>query len=123
MITIRKLASIIRIALSFESPGEKRITPSALARHPAITTRPRTKSAFAKTEPMIAVWAITSSPAESANSTTKNSGRFPSVEWSTPVTADPNRSPTCSVENDTIQARPASATVDRTKVRSEVACA
>ena len=41
--------------------------------------------------------------------TTKNSGRLPSVDCISPVAAVPNRSPTCSVENETIHATPASA--------------
>jgi hypothetical protein len=49
----------------------------------------------------------------------KNSGRLPSVDCSTPVTAGPNDSPTRSVEKDTIQARPASATVASPNVKSE----
>ncbi len=53
----------------------------------------------------------------------KNSGRFPSVDCSTPVIAGPKRSPTCSVANETIQASPASATVAIAKVRSGVASA
>jgi hypothetical protein len=40
-------------------------------------------------------------------------GQVPSVDWSSPVTAGPNRSPIASVENGTIQARPASATAPR----------
>ena len=81
---------------------------------------PSTNSAFAKIEPMIEVWATTISPAESAKTTMKNSGRFPSVDCSTPVAAGPKRSPTCSVENETIQARPARAIVEMTNVTSEV---
>ena len=121
--TIRKLASSNSVALSFGRRARKRITPSALWWQPAMITRPSTSSALAKIEPMIDVRATTISPAESANTTTKNSGRFPSVDCRTPVTAGPKRSPTCSVANDTIQASPASASVEIPKVRRGVASA
>ena len=87
--TIRKLVSSIRTALSFGRRVWKRITPSVLAWQPATITIPSTSSALAKIEPRIEVFATTSSPAESANRTMKNSGRFPSVDCSTPVTAGP----------------------------------
>ena len=45
------------------------------------------------------------SPAASAKSTMKSSGRLPSVDWSTPVTAGPNSSAD-SRESPTSQARP-----------------
>jgi hypothetical protein len=48
----------------------------------------------------------------------KNSGRLPSVVCISPVTAGPNCSPTCSVANETIHARPASAAVTTPKVSS-----
>ncbi len=122
-ITIRKLASSISTALSFGRRTWKRITPSALSRQPANTTSPSTSSAFAKIEPMIDVCATTTSPAERAKTTMKNSGRFPSVDCSTPVTAGPNRSPTCSVANDTSHASPARATVATPNASSEGASA
>ena len=50
----------------------------------------------------------------SANTTMKSSGRLPSVDCRTPVTAGPNRSPTCSVANETIEASAASATARHT---------
>ena len=56
------------------------------------------------------VWATTISPARSANSTTKSSGRLPSVDCSTPVTAGPNRSATASVAKPMAQASPPRAT-------------
>ena len=68
---------------------------------------------------MIEVWATTTSPADRANTTMKNSGRLPSVDCMTPVTAGPKRSPTCSVANETTHARPASAIVATTKVASD----
>ena len=58
---------------------------------------------------MIVVRATTSSPAESAKRTMKSSGRFPSVDWSAPVTAGPYRSPTDSVAIEIAQASPPSA--------------
>ncbi len=110
-----------RIALSFGSRTENRIRPSELVQQPAMITSPSTRSAFANTEPMIEVCATTSSPCESAKTTTKNSGRLPSVDCMTPVTPGPNRSPTCSVENETIHASPASAIVESPKVSPEAA--
>ena len=123
MITIRKLASIIRIALSFGSVTEKRMIPSLLARHPAITTRPSTSSALAKIEPMIAVWAITISPAAEREHDDEELGQV--SERGLEHAGGARRrsaSPTCSVENETSQASPASASVERPNVRSEVAC-
>ena len=60
------------------------------------------------------VFATTTSPAESANTTMKNSGRFPSVDCRNPVTAGPKRAPTASVAKETTHARPASATAATT---------
>jgi hypothetical protein len=62
-------------------------------------------------EPMIDVWATTTSPSRRAKTTTNSSGRLPSVDCMSPVAAGPKRWPTCSVENETMWARPASATV------------
>ena len=45
----------------------------------------------------------------SAKRTTKSSGRLPSVDCSTPVSAGPNREPTASVARPITQASPASA--------------
>ncbi len=67
------------------------------------------------------VFATTSSPAEIANMTTKSSGRFPRVDWSTPVAAGPNRSPTVSVAMAITHARPASAAAESTKITTEFA--
>ena len=50
--------------------------------------------------------------------TTKNSGRLPSVDCITPVTAGPKLRPTCSVANETIHARPASAIAATTNART-----
>ena len=80
-----------------------------------MTTRPSTSNALAKRLPRIEVCATTVSPARSAKMTMKSSGRLPSVDCSTPVTAGPNRSPTCSVEKLTIQASPARASVAAAK--------
>src|SRR4029079_10858809 len=85
-------------------------------REPARITRPRTRRAFANREPRIEYCATTSSPAERAKRTTKSSGRFPSVDCRTPVSAGPKRSPTASVENDTTQATPASASAATRKI-------
>ena len=84
--------------------------PSGELRAPTTITRPSTSSALANSEPMIDVCATTTSPARRAKTTTKNSGRLPSVDCSTPVAAGPKRSPTCSVASETRWARPASAT-------------
>ena len=47
--------------------------------------------------------------------TMKSSGRLPSVDWSTPVTAGPNFAPTDSVATPIAQATPPSATPETTK--------
>ena len=98
------------VAASCGSRGEKRMMPSELCRAPTTITIPSTSSALAKIEPISENCATTTSPADSANTTTKNSGRLPSVACSTPVTAGPKYPPTCSVVNDTTHAIPASAT-------------
>jgi hypothetical protein len=95
--------------VSFGSRALKRITPSFDSRAPTTITKPSTSSALAKIEPRIENCATTTSPADSAKITTKNSGRLPSVDWRTPVTAGPKCSPTASVVNETTQASPASA--------------
>jgi hypothetical protein len=95
------------------------MTPSGAAREPAAIDSPRTSRAFASSDPTIEVFATTSSPAETANMTTKSSGRLPSVDWRTPVTAGPKRSPTVSVAIAITQARPASAAPETTKIATE----
>ena len=102
------------VAVSFGRCGLKRITPVRSFQAPATITRPSTSSALTRIEPMIAVSATTFWPALSAKITTKNSGRLPSVDCMKPVIAAPKRPPTCSVANDTTQARPASASVANT---------
>ena len=97
------------VAVSCGSRVRKRMTAVRGARAPTTITAPSTSSALANSEPMIDVWATTTSPARSAKSTTNSSGRLPSVDCSTPVTPGPNRSPTCSVAKLTTCARPASA--------------
>ena len=47
--------------------------------------------------------------ARGAKRTTKSSGRFPSVDWRTPVSAGPKRAPTASVATPIAHASPASA--------------
>ena len=116
--TMMKLATSSSVAVSLGSRGPKRITPSDAWRAPSTITRPSTSSALASSEPMIDVWATTTSPARSAKMTTKSSGRLPSVDCSTPVAAGPKRSPTCSVASETRWARPASATVAIAKASS-----
>ena len=60
------------------------MTPSSDWRAPTTITKPSTSSALAKIDPMIENWATTTSPLDSAKMTTKNSGRLPSVDCSTP---------------------------------------
>jgi hypothetical protein len=121
--TMMKPASRSSVAVSLGRRGEKRMIPSLLWRAPTKITSPSTSRALAKIDPMIENWATTTSPSESANSTTKNSGRFPSVDCSTPVIAGPKRSPTCSVANDTTHASPASAAAATTKASTAGASA
>ena len=90
-------ASRRRVAVSLGSREPKRMIPSSDRRAPTKRVAPSTRSALANSEPRIDAWATTTSPAESANRTTKSSGRLPSVDWSTPVMAGPKRSPTASV--------------------------
>ncbi len=104
-----KLVIISSVAVSLGSRLLNRITWSDSRKAPAMITRPSTSSALTRIDPRIAVCATTSSPALSANRTTKNSGRFPSVACSSPVAPGPNRWPSCSVANDTSQATAASA--------------
>ena len=75
---------------------------------------PRTRSAFARSEPRIEVCATTISPARSAKITMNSSGRFPSVDWSTPVVAGPKRAATTSVPTPTVHASSASAMIPTT---------
>src|SRR5919199_683448 len=106
-----KTAMSIKVAVSRGSRAAKRITPSRASRAPSTIASPRTSSALAKIEPISENLATTTSPAERAKITTKNSGRLPSVDCITPVTAGPKRSPTCSVAKETTHAMPASAPV------------
>ncbi len=115
--TMMKLETSSSVAVSFGRRRPNRITPSFDFHAPATITSPRTSSALTRIEPMIAVSATTSCPALSAKMTTKNSGRLPSVDCSTPVAAGPKLRPTCSVAKDTIQARPASAIAATTNAR------
>ena len=87
--TMMKLATSSSVAVSLGSRGPKRITPSDACRAPSTMTRPSTSSALTNSEPMIDVWATTTSPARSAKMTTKSSGRLPRVDCSTPVAAGP----------------------------------
>ena len=114
-----KLAMSSSVAVSLGSRGLNRMTWSSERSDPTTITSPSTSSALTRIEPRIAVSATTCSPALSANTTTKNSGRLPSVDCISPVAAAPKRSPTCSVANDTIQATPASATPATTNATTE----
>ena len=105
----RDSASRSSVAVSLGSRRRKRIGSSPAAREPATIASPRTSSALAKSEPRIDVWATTTSPAERAKRTMKSSGRLPSVDWRTPVTAGPKRTPTDSVATPINQASPARA--------------
>ena len=99
------------VAVSRATFGWNVITPPRARSAPTTRTKPSTSSAVANSDPTIALWATTRSPLFSANSTTNSSGRLPSVACRSPVAAGPMCPPTCSVENDTIQASPPSATV------------
>ena len=96
--------------MSFGSRAWNVIVPSREAVEPATMVSPSTSNAFAKSEPRIENCATTISPAESENSTMNNSGRFPSVDCRTPVTAGPNRAPTDSVAMPIAHATPPSET-------------
>ena len=86
-----KLVISSSVAVSRGSLESKRIVPLGSARAPATMTRPSTNRALTRIEPRIAVSATIRSPAISANRTTKNSGRLPSVACIRPVTAGPRR--------------------------------
>ena len=109
-------ASSSSVAVSLASRGAKRMTPSRDRQAPVRITSPSTSSAFANSEPRIENCATTTSPAESAKSTMKSSGRLPSDACSTPVTAGPKCCATPSVANETTHASPASATAETTKI-------
>jgi hypothetical protein len=106
-----KLVTSSSVAVSLGSRGRKRIVPSRELRAPTTMTSPSTSSALASSDPTIEVCATTTSPLCNAKTTTNSSGRLPRVDCSTPVTAGPKRSPTCSVASDTTCASPASAIV------------
>ena len=107
-------ATSSNVAVSFGSFGLKRMMPSCERNAPATITSPRTSRALTRIDPRIAVSAMTWCPAWSAKITTKNSGRLASDACKTPVTAGPARRPTCSIETETTQATPASASVANT---------
>src|SRR6266511_4994975 len=111
-----KTASRSSVAVSFGKRRLNVITPSDALRAPATIASPSTNSAFASSEPTIDVLATTTSPAERANRTTNSSGRFPSVDWRTPVAAGPKRLPTVSVATAITQASPPSAAPATTKI-------
>jgi hypothetical protein len=121
MITITKSATSSRVAVSCGRRLAKRMQPSLAWSVPVMITSPSTSRALAKIDPIKEVCATTISPDPSANRTMKNSGRFPSVDCRNPVTAGPNRRPTCSVANATTQANPAKAAVAAAKARTALA--
>src|SRR5579859_2099468 len=114
--TIVNTASRVSTAVSFGRRLPKRMHLSSATVAPATIDSPRTSSAFANSEPRIDVCATTVSPDESANRTTNNSGRFPSVDCNTPVTAGPKWDPIDSVPIATIQASPPRASAQTRKV-------
>ena len=116
--TMMNTARSSSVVVSIGRRAEKRMMPSSLTQAPTTMTMPSTSRALAKIEPMIENWATTTSPADSAKITTKNSGRLPSVDCSTPVIAGPKRSPTSSVAKETTQAIPPSAMPETTKAAS-----
>ena len=118
-----KTASRSSVAVSLGRRAWKRMTPSPAKRDPAMIVRPSTSSAFANNEPRIDVWATTISPAASEKSTMKSSGRLPSVDWSTPVTAGPKCEPTDSVPIPIAHASPPSAAAATTKTATGSASA
>ena len=75
--------------MSCGSRRRKRMIPSRRA--PTMITRPMTSRALANSEPTTEVCATTTWPSASAKRTMKNSGRLPSVDCRTPVTAGPKR--------------------------------
>ena len=109
--TMMKAKTSSSVEASRGARASKRMIPSRAASAPTITTTPSTSSALANSEPTIALWATSCSPACSAKMTTNSSGRLPTVAWSSPVAAEPSRSPTSPVASDTTQAMPASAAV------------
>ena len=72
--TIRKVVVSTSVDVSFGSRLPKRMIPSSERHAPVTMTSPRTKAPLARIEPSSENWATTTSPAESANSTMKNSG-------------------------------------------------
>ena len=113
--TMTKSVTNPSVAASCGSRVLKRIRSSSEASTPVTITRPCTSRALARIDPTSEVCATTSSPAPNAKSTTKSSGRFPSVACRYPVTAGPKRSPTCSVATATTQASAANASVAAAK--------
>ena len=117
---MRKTASSSSVAVSFGSRFAKRITPSLAVAAPATIASPSTSRAFANSEPRIENCATTGSPARSANTTMKSSGRLPSVDCSTPVTAGPKRAPTDSVPTPIAHATPPRAAPETTNTTTGV---
>ena len=114
-----KTARSSRVPVSCGRRRWNRITPSGERGRPARITSPITSSAFANIDPRMEVSATTTWPARRANSTTNSSGRLPSDDCRTPVTAGPKRRPTVSVAAETTQASPASAMPETTNDRTD----
>ena len=124
MIAMMKTTSISSIVVSFGEPRLEAHEPVVGAStRPAMIASPRTRSALARSEPRIDVCATTISPARSAKTTMKSSGRFPRVDCSTPVVAGPKRAPTISVPTPTVHASSASATIPTTNCATAFASA
>jgi hypothetical protein len=95
------------------------MTPSGATRAPTTITMPSTSRALEKIEPITVACATTASPWRRAKITRNSSGRLPSVACMKPAIPAPSSSPTPSTPTLTTWARPASATVARTKARIE----
>src|SRR3954469_6926064 len=82
---------------------------------PTRKARPRTSSRLARIEPTRAARTTSTSPALSEKMQMNSSGRLPSADWSTPVAPGPKRSPSCSTERPTSDARRQTAAAETTK--------
>ena len=118
-----KTARSSSVAVSFGSRAWKRMTLSSACCEPATMTSPSTSSAFANSEPRIEVCATTISPAASAKSTMKSSGRLPSVVCEHAGDRRPECAPTDSVPIPIAHASPPSAAAETTKTATGSASA
>ena len=92
-----KTASRSSVAVSLGRRARKRMIPSPARVRAGDDREAEDEQRVREHEPRIDVCATTISPAASENSTMKSSGRLPSVDWRTPVTAGPKCEPTDSV--------------------------